>query len=253
MKKKKAFLFLGIFLIILTTVALVLLLPSGKKDSEVDEKQDAGMNRTEAPGPASTTEQKSEQEPETQEAWRTALSEAEQRIESDTEAKTEKKTEKIVDGSGKHNGYLGSSYEIPEGFQDVSPAPSEDGYIYLYKNPERDMILQVTEYRLEKRNIGFEAEYSVYHNMYKNDSGTEITYDEMDGNRYCISGYTADGTRVFYLEGFKKPDRHEVQIYSEYPNDAGKEDCDRLLEVLQDTLDYTFVTDPESVTEEELR
>lgn len=259
MKKKKGLLLLGICLIILVTVGLVLFLPSGKKAEEAGKKE-AEVSTTETKNgktPEDKTGEKTGDEKAdagqtatTREAWRTALSEADARREAETEVRTEKPTEKIVDGSGHHEGYLGSGYDIPEGFRDVSPAPTEEGYIYLYQNPEYDMNLQVTEYRLNKRNIAFEAEYSVYHNIYKNDAGTEITYDVVEDNHYVISGYTSDKSRVFYIEGFKKATGYEVQIYSDYPNDAKKGECDAFLEVLQDTLTYSFVTDPASKTEQ---
>lgn len=168
-----------------------------------------------------------------------------------SEVTTEEVTEAPVDGAGLHQGKLGSNYSVPEGFYDISPEDHEEGYYYIYRNPERNMLLQVAEFRLEDRRVGFDGEYNVLHNLYLNDDSSYVTYDTKDDNHYVISGYLDHRTKVFYYEGYKYPDRNEVQIYSEYPNDGWKDSCDEFLDALLDSYEYHFVSDPERSRREE--
>ncbi|MCR4838150.1 MAG: hypothetical protein K5897_04325 [Eubacterium sp.] len=168
-----------------------------------------------------------------------------------TEEVPEEVTEAPVDGAGLHQGKLGSNYSVPEGFFDISPEDHEEGYYYIYRNPERNMLLQVAEFRLEDRRVGFDGEYNVLHNLYLNDDSSYVTYDTKDDNHYVISGYLDHRTKVFFYEGYKYPDRNEVQIYSEYPNDGWKDSCDEFLDALLDSYEYHFVSDPERSRREE--
>ena len=234
--KKKVMLLSSVAVIILVTLVLVFLLPGGGK------KEDSG----EAPVTEQAPDVSTEKTEERSEKKTESVTVTEEQPVVVTRATTEEvTTEVVIDGSGHHTGKLGSSYDIPEGFQDVSPKEHEEGYYYIYKNPEYDMTLQVAEFHSKGKEVSFETEYSVLHNLYKTDVGTYVTYDKKEENHYVISGYTENQTKVFYVEGFKQLDRNEVQIYSEYPNDRNKAACDRMLEVLQDTYQYYFVENPD--------
>lgn len=250
MKRKYKYL-LSVLVIILVTVGVIFLLPGG------DDKKDGGEIKNKPQTPATETGSPTEEGRQEPAGGATESRIPELPTEAGTVAATERRvteepaTEELPDGSGMHKGMLGSSYEIPEGFLDHSPGATEDGYIFLYENREYDMTIQVAEFHLDKKQIGFDMEYSILHNMYGSDTGTQVTYDKKEDDHYVISGYTKDRTRVFYVEGFKHPDRNEVQITSEYPNDGTKPDCDRMLEVLQDSLRYDFVSNPDQKQEEE--
>jgi len=250
MKRKYKYL-LSVLVIILVTVGVVFLLPGG------DDKKDGGDTTNKQQTPATEAGSPTEERRQETTGGKEAKVTESRMPEMPTEAVTERRvteeptTEAPPDGSGIHKGKLGSSYEIPEGFLDISPGQTEDGYIFLYENREYDMTIQVAEFHLDKKQIGFDMEYSILHNMYQTDTGTEVTYDKKEDDHYVISGYTKGRTRVFYVEGFKHPDRNEVQITSEYPNDGTKPECDRMLEVLQDSLKYDFVSNPDQKQEEE--
>ena len=250
--KRKVRLVIAVAVIVLVTVVLVLLLPGGGKKNGTEETP----GPMDTPSESVTTEGKSagEKQEDNQSEGNTEHPVVQLPTEGGnpgtvTEKATETATEKIIDGSGSHKGKLGSSFEIPEGFRDISPKGHENGYFYVFENPDYGMRLQVEESHLTDRDVSFETEYSVLHNLYKTDTGTQVTYDKKEDTHYCISGYTNGGKTVFYVEGFKHPDRNEVQIYSEYPNDANKAVCDGFLEVLQDTLEYHFVEDPDRTEE----
>ena len=228
--KKKAKILITVAMIAVVTAVLVILLPGSSKEGDSGEAPP-----TEAVTEVVTTEQRTVTE--STEIW----------IPQVTEEPT---TEEVIDGSGFHKGKLGSTFEIPEGFRDVSPKDTEDGYFFIYENPEYQMTLQVAEFRMEEKDISFDVEYTVLHNRYKADQGTTVTWDKKEDDHYVISGFTEDRSKVFYIEGFKHPDRNEVQIYSLYPNDSNKTKCDTFLELLQDTLQYNFVSDPGRNTEE---
>ena len=260
-------------LIILVTVGIVLLLPGDTEkntsgDNPGGDGKADGQFRTEVKTEELTekstgkavTESVSGKETEEKEGSDTsattekATKETTEGSETDT-SKTETETEQsqmntYPDGSGLHSGRLGSSFEIPEGFEDRSTNTEEEGYFYIFYHPEYDMKLQVAEYHLNNKKISFEMEYSVLHNMYHSDVGSEVTYDVKEDDHYVISGYTDNRTRVFYVEGFKKPDRNEVQISGDYPWDDNKTVCDGFLEVLQNTLQYNFIANPDQKKEE---
>ena len=237
MKKKnrnKLILFIGVGLIIALT-ALLLFLPGGKKDP-VDTTALDGPATEEEPADISDVTEEMTETPTEAPVLITAVPATES---------TEEPTEALVDGAGSHAGKLGSSFNIPEGFYDISPKGYQEGYFYVFENPERKMRLQVAEYHLEERRVGFDGEYTVYHNMYKNDPGTDVTYDKKEDNHYVISGYSEDYAKIFYIESYKYADRNEVQIMAEYPNDGWKETCDGLLDVLLDSYTYTFISNPD--------
>lgn len=240
--KKKLPLILGLVVIILVTAAL-LFLPFGKSDT-LEESKKPGADTGEA------TEQPAEEG--------SAVTEASTELQVPTETDprviteqptqtitTEEATEALVPAEGPQVGKLGSSFTIPEGFYDFSPRGHEDGYFHIYRNPELDMQLQVAEFHLEDRRVGFDGEYTVFHNMYKNDTGTEVTYDTKEEDHYVISGYTQDGARAFYIEAYKYVDRNEVQITADYPSDGNEDTCREMLDVLLDSYRYDYIPNPD--------
>ena len=249
--KKRLPIILGLTLIVLLTAGL-LFFPFGKEDA--GDSPDIQRNITEISRPVGEKNSETGQElPHATEETVPggAVSTSEIPTEVQTETETEEVTEALVSGSGPHNGSLGSSYTIPDGFYDKSPKSHEEGYYYIYENPERDMLLQVAEFHLENQRVGFDGEYTVLHNMYRNDPGSYVIRDEKENLHYLISGYTQDESRVFYIEGYKYPDRNEVQIYSEYPNDEWKDTCDEYLDQLLNSYQYFFVSNPDQKQTEE--
>ena len=250
MKKKKWIVYLGVTAIGALAILLLFLLPGSKEKDTGDPGTDPGVS-TEGKSGENTkdkTEEKTENKTDAKPEGDTGK-ETEGKTEDLTESTEEKSTsggngsetastevateEQMVDGAGRHEGKLGSVYEIPEGFYDISPGKVEEGYFYSYTNPEYEMSLQISEFQLKKRSVGFETEYYVLHNMYQNDAGTQVTYDVLEDNHYVM------------------PDGNMVQISSEYPASPNKAECDSFLEVVQDTFEYHFLPDPDKPTEEE--
>ena len=238
MNKKKITLVLGLAVIVVVTVAL-LFLPLGKKE----EKELPEENET-----------STEQEPEKETTEQTVATEqmtTERMTAEVPPATTEQATEARVDGSGPHKGKLGSSFTIPDGFYNISPKGETEGNIYIFEDPERNMILQVEEYYLPDRPIGFDGQYTVFHNMYQSDPGTYVINDEKNDDHYIITGYTDDRSRVFYIESSKYSGRNEVRLTAEYPNDETKEENDALLEAFLKSYSYTYVSAVEQRKQEQ--
>ena len=240
--KKKLPLILGLVVIILVTAAL-LFLPFGKSDAP-EKSGEPGVDTevaTEQPVTESTkvTEIPTESQVSTETDPRVITEQPTQAV------TTEETTEALVPAEGPQVGKLGSSFTIPAGFYDFSPREHEDGYFHIYRNPELDMQLQVAEFHLEDRRVGFDGEYTVFHNMYKNDTGTEVTYDTKEDDHYVISGYTQNGARAFYIEAYKYVDRNEIQITADYPCDGNEDTCREMLDVLLESYRYDYIPNPD--------
>ena len=241
--KKKVLIMIGVLGIVLVTILLLVMLPGKEKTDSVteqitestEERMPTERSSTEGLSTEKITEQKTEQ-----------------KTEERTEEKTESQTEEapMIDGSGEHRGKLGSEFTIPEGFYDVSPEPTEQGYYYCYEYPEYEMRIQIAEYHEEKLPVSFHMQYSVFHNLYKNDSSTRVTTDEDNGSEYVIEGFQNNGEEYFFLKGMKKLDRNVVQITAQYPNGEHKEECDALLSQIMDSYDYQFISNPDQKQEE---
>jgi hypothetical protein len=252
----------SVILIIALTLVLVLL-PGGKEKSTEEDIEDSSSD-------VQITTQDTEEMSASGEGTGSDTESPEQNSEVNiTEAVTEKNTETgtnsgmnkteeateivteapVIDGAGEHKGKLGSVYTIPEGFNDVSPQNTEQGYYYFYEHPEYGMSVQISEFHEENLPVSFEMQYNVYHNLYKNDTSTRVVSDEATETAYTIEAYTDDGIDYFYLKGMKMLDRNVVQIRIQYPAGGNETACRTLLFEILDSYSYQFVSNPDQKTE----
>ncbi len=247
--KKKMLIMIGVLGIVLVTILLLVMLPGTKRtNSATDETTEKPSEITLQPVTEQPTEKPSEPGP----VGKLTESGPDRKTEEQTEEKTQKQTEEApkIDGAGEHRGKLGSVFTIPEGFYDVSPKPTDQGYYYSYEHPEYGMRIQIAEYHEEKLPVSFHMQYSVFHNLYKNDSSTRVFTDEDKGSEYVISGYLGSEEEYFYLKGMKKLDRNVVQITAQYPDGEHEDECEDLLSQILDSYDYQFVSNPDQKQEE---
>ena len=246
--------------ILLAALTLVLVfLPGGKKKSNGDGGEESSSD-------VQVTEEMSASEEGADPATEAPEQNSEGNItEAVTEANTEtgtgsdmNKTETteeiateapVIDGAGEHKGKLGSVYTIPEGFNDVSPQSTEQGYYYFYEQPEYGMSVQISEFHEENLPVSFEMQYNVYHNLYKNDTKTRVVSDEATETVYTIEAYTDEEKEYFYLKGMKMLDRNVVQIRIQYPAGENEETCKTLLFAILDSYSYQFISNPDKKTE----
>ena len=258
----------AVILIMALTLVLVFL-PGGNKEKS---SENGGEEMNTAADPA---EQKSEENKSAEQkngennseegttGQKSAGSGSEEKTEEKTEAEkssdvnkteiaTEAETETpVIDGAGEHKGKLGSVFTIPKGFNDVSPESTEQGYYYFYEQPEYGMSVQISEYHEDNLPVSFEMQYNVFHNLYKNDTGTRVVSDEATDTVYTIEGYTGGEKDYFYFKGMKTLDRNVVQIRIQFPAGENEETCRTFLFEILDSYSYQFISNPDKKTEKE--
>ena len=128
----------------------------------------------------------------------------------------------------RHEGVMGSSFTIPSGFQDVSPAVTAAGYSYEFYNYDLQMSISFSEVAMASLPADLNSDYNYYKNFYSNE-GYEIVYDVKFDHQYVLSGFNYYDNSVFYINSVVNNEDIYMSLNAGYPNDDLKSDRDELL------------------------